>query len=150
MILWTVLKDTNNSLRNAVRLRGVSCCSILSLLITAFFLMGAGRGCADMDVRDMAPISPIPEGISIYALSRGTGVPEEARKILEEVRILLKEAQDQGTVTRLVDRRIGLEGETQLCAEFSDAHASQNIVSQIRKISEGVDLLNVKPEPCPQ
>ena len=150
MILWDVIKETDKFLRNADRLRAVSCCSVLGLMMTAFFLLGAGRGCADMEAADMNAVSSIPQTVSIYALSRGTGVPEEARKVLEEARILLKKAEDQGIVTRLIDRRIGLEGETQLCAEFGDANAYREIFSHIRNISEGVDLINVKVESCPQ
>ena len=150
MILWDVSKETGNSPRYADHFRGVSCCSVLGLMMTAFLLMGAGRGCADMEVADLNAVSSIPESVSIYALSRGTGVPEEARKVLDEARILLKKAEDQGTVTRIIDRRIGLEGETQLCAEFRDAASSREIVSHIRNISEGVDLINVKVESCPQ
>lgn len=150
MFLWDVIKEMGDSPKNADRFRGISCCSVLGLMMTAFCLIGAGRGCADMEAADMNAVSSIPESVSIYALSRGTGVPEKARKVLEEARTLLKKAEDQGIVTRLIDRRIGLEGETQLCAEFSDADSSREIFSHIRNISEGVDLINVKVESCPQ
>ncbi|MGD9852708.1 MAG: hypothetical protein AB7T38_15730 [Nitrospirales bacterium] len=150
MILWDGIKKTGRSSGKVNGFWPVSPSSVLSLVMTALVLMGAGRGCADMGEADMNAVSSVPQSFSIYALSRGTGVPEEARKVLEEARILLKKAQEQGIVTRLIDRRIGLEGETQLCAEFRDADSSREIFSHIRNISLGVDLINLKVESCPK
>ncbi len=86
---------------------------------------------------------------SIYALSRGKGVPEQAMNVLNQARQVLKVGQDQGKVKRLVDRRIGLEGETQLCAEFSDEQVSDQFFNELHQFSRGVDLVNMKKELCP-
>ncbi len=85
----------------------------------------------------------------MYALSRGKGVPEQARKVLDQARQVLKEGQDQGKVKRLVDQRIGLEGETQLCAEFSDEQSADRFFDELHYFSREVDLVDMKKEACP-
>ncbi len=70
--------------------------------------------------------------------------------MLEQARQILKVGQDQGKVKRLVDRRIGLEGETQLCAEFSDEQAADQFFNELYHVSRGVDLVNMKKEACPR
>ncbi|MGE0472760.1 MAG: hypothetical protein AB7P17_03915 [Nitrospirales bacterium] len=150
MISLFVIKERSNLLGKVNRSGLVSHGSVLSLVMTVFVLIGTARGCAEMGEADMKAVSSAPQSFSIYALSRGTGVPKEASKVLEEARSLLKKAQDQGAVSRLIDRRIGLEGETRLCAEFKDPNVSGEIFSHIQTISQGVDLLNVKIESCSQ
>lgn len=86
---------------------------------------------------------------SVYALSKGTGVPERTRQVLQQIRTLLEDAQRQGNVVQLKQTRIGLEGETRLCAEFSSATVAQELFEQSRKLSAGIELLNVVMEPCP-
>ena len=51
-------------------------------------------------------------------------------------------------MTRLVEHRIGLEGETRLCAEFSDEHAADKFFDQLHRLSHDVDLVNIKKEAC--
>jgi hypothetical protein len=123
--------------------------SILSVVMAGFLLTGGGMGCADMGGGKETGSSP-PQSFSIYALSRGKGVPEEARKVLDKARAFLKMAREQGTVTRLTDQRIGLEGETRVCVELKDADSSSELFSHIQQMSLGVDLINVKIESCPQ
>lgn len=120
---------------------------IFLLLTMAIFLIEAGAGCAETNTRES--MAPIPSSFSVYALSRGKGVPDEARQVLKKSRQLFKRGQDQGVVKRIVDRRIGLEGETRLCAEFSDEQAADTLFEQIQRLSLGVDLVNVKRELCP-
>jgi len=86
---------------------------------------------------------------SVYALSKGKGVPEKTRQALQQIRALLEDAQRQGNVVQLKQTRIGLEGETRLCAEFSSATVAQELFEQSRKLSAGIELLNVVMEPCP-
>ncbi len=69
--------------------------------------------------------------------------------VLNQARQVLKAGQDQGKVKRLVDRRIGLEGETQLCAEFSDEQAADQFFKELHHFGHGVDLVNIKKERCP-
>jgi hypothetical protein len=122
---------------------------IFGLVITGmgFMMMGAGKGCAE----DKPPetLAPAPQSISVYALSRGKGLPDQAQNVLAQSRKLLKAAQERGEVLRVIERRIGIEGETKLCAEFSHAESARRLSRQIQQLGQGVDLITVKAEPCP-
>jgi hypothetical protein len=120
---------------------------ILLLIAIPILLIEAGAGCAENNVRESLASAPF--SFSVYALSRGKGVPDEAREVLDRSRRLLKSAQEEGAVKKIVDHRIGLEGETRLCVEFSDEQAANKLFGQIQQLSNGVDLVNVKKEPCP-
>ncbi len=123
----------------------------LSLAFTflgmGFLMMGAGKGCAETNPPET--LEPVPHSFSVYALSRGKGVPEQAREVLVQSRTLLKAAQERGEVLRMVEQRIGIEGETRICAQFSNVEKALTMMDQIKKIGQGVDLVNVKAEPCP-
>ncbi|MFA6985671.1 MAG: hypothetical protein WC213_05655 [Arenimonas sp.] len=93
---------------------------------------------------------PEPVSIAIYMLSRGRGVPERTRAVYNEIQALLKEQQGTSVVTDVTVKRIGLEGETRLCAEFRDRTEARDTLERIRKLSAGVELLNVVEEPCTQ
>lgn len=142
-------KGTGDHQGNPGHCRMFSHTSVLSVVMAGFLVTGAGMGCADMGGGKDTISSP-PQSFSIYALSRGKGVPEEARNVLDKARALLKTAQEQGAVTRLTDQRIGLEGETRVCAELRDPDSASELFSHIQQISLGVDLINVKIEACPQ
>ena len=120
---------------------------IFLLLAMSILLIEAAAGCAEINARES--MAPGPPSFSVYALSRGKGVPDEAREALDRSRRLLKRAQEQGEVKKIVEQRIGLEGETRLCVEFSDEQAANRFFGQIQHFSNGVDLVNVKKEPCP-
>lgn len=94
--------------------------------------------------KDAAPIR-----ITIDALSRGKGVPAEAREALKQIRALLERQQAAAAVTAMQYQRIGLEGESRLCVEFRNASDAQAALAEIRKIAADVDLLNVVEAPCP-
>lgn len=119
----------------------------LALFGMGFILMGASKGCAE--AKPPETLAPAPQSIAVYALSRGKGVPDQAREVLAQSRTLLKAAQERGEVLRVVEQRIGIEGETRLCAEFSHAESAGTIIEQIQQLGQGVDLINVKVEPCP-
>lgn len=121
---------------------------ILTLLVMGVMMMGASKGCAE--AKPPETLAPAPQSISVYALSRGQGVSDQAREVLAHSRTLLKSAQERGEVSRMVEQRIGLEGETLLCAEFSVAESAHSLIEEIQKLGQGVDLINVKFEPCPQ
>lgn len=87
--------------------------------------------------------------ITINALSRGKGVPAETREAFKQIRALLERQQATAAVTALRYQRIGLEGESRLCVEFRNASDAQVALTEIRKISADVDLLNVVEAPCP-
>lgn len=118
----------------------------LTLLVMGVMMMGASKGCAE--AKPPETLAPAPQSISVYALSRGQGVPDPARDVLAHSRTLLKSAQERGEVRRMVEQRIGIEGETRLCAEFSDAESAHSMIEQIQQLGQGVDLINVKVEPC--
>ncbi len=120
---------------------------LLVLLVLPIALLEVGVGCAQLNAGEAKVSTPL--SFSVYALSRGKGVPEQARLVLDQARQVLKVGQDQGKVKRLVDRRIGLEGETQLCAEFSDAQAADRFFNELHHFSRGVDLVDMKKESCP-
>jgi len=82
-------------------------------------------------------------------LSRGKGVPEATRSAYQDIRALLERQRDAGTVIGLYTQRIGLEGEVRLCVEFSDPDLAREALTEIRKRSYGVELLNVAAVPCP-
>lgn len=82
-------------------------------------------------------------------LSRGKGVPAQARDAYKQIRYVLERQQADGNVTALQSSRIGLEGETRLCAEFRNREDAQAALAEIRKLAAGVDLLNFAEEPCP-
>lgn len=119
----------------------------LTLLGMGLLMMGASKGCAE--AKPQETLTPAPQSISVYALSRGKGVPDQAREVLAQSRTLLKAAQERGEVLRVVEQRIGLEGETRLCAEFSPVESALTMIDQIQQLGRGVDLINVKVEPCP-
>ena len=144
------VKVTGDSPGLVDRPKRISSMSLFVLVVFAFLLAGSNRGCADMGDGGISAASGTPQSFSIYALSRGKGVPEQARKVLEEARTLLQSAQKDGVVTRLIDQRIGLEGETRLCAEFRDVDSARKFFARIQDLGQEVDLINVKNEPCPQ
>ena len=119
----------------------------LTLLGMGLLMMGSSKGCAE--AKPPETLAPAPQSISVYALSRGKGVPDQAREVLSQSRTLLKAAQERGEVLRVVEQRIGLEGETRLCAELSHSESAHTVIDQIQRLGHGIDLINVKIEPCP-
>lgn len=98
-------------------------------------------------VSEISPVFPH-NSFALYALSRGKGVPAPARQAMERVHGLLEEAKQRGDVRRLMQTRIGLEGETRLCAEFTTPEAVRDVWAQVRRIVEGTELVNLVIEPC--
>ena len=90
------------------------------------------------------------ESVSVTALSRGKGVPPAARDALRQARALLQDLQRDGGVTRLDEIRLGLEGETRLCAEFKDAGTARATRQKLQALAHDVDLLTIAEEPCPK
>ena len=98
----------------------------------------------DADKADAAPVH-----LTINALSRGKGVPAETRDAFKQVRALLERQQATPAVAALRYQRMGIEGETRLCVEFRNADDAKAAQAEIRRISAGVDLLEVVEQPCP-
>lgn len=85
---------------------------------------------------------------AVYTLSRGKGVPPEAREALRKVREMLEDDRSRGLGVRVQSTRIGIEGETRLCAEYQDAKTAVQAIERARAIVKGVDLTNLVIEPC--
>jgi hypothetical protein len=84
----------------------------------------------------------------VLALSRGTGVPKTAQEFLKKAQTLLDKEKENGADIAISRYRIGLEGETKLCAEFSDPQLGGRLLAQIQDLSRGIDLINVLVESC--
>ena len=75
----------------------------------------------------------------------GTDAPGCANRL----ETLLDKQRSAYAITDLRTQRIGLEGETRLCAEFRSAKDAQAALSEIRQRAAGVELLDVSDAPCP-
>jgi len=120
-----------------------------ALLVSIFVLATAclgGNGCA-YALQSGDP-EPATSSFALYVLSRGKGVPEPARNVLRDARAMLEEAKQEGKVVGLKQTRLGLEGETRLCAEFADREAAREMLERIRRLTKDVDLVNLVVEPC--
>ena len=90
-----------------------------------------------------------PATLTVTMLSRGKGVPEATRTAYNDIRALLERQRSADSVTDMRTQRIGLEGETRLCAEFRSAKDAQAALYEIRQRAAGVELLDVSDAPCP-
>lgn len=94
------------------------------------------------------PAEPAQTSIAVTTLSKGRGVPEPTRASYQRVRALLEDKQRAAQLSELAVKRMGLEGETRLCAEFRDPAQARAALAEIRKLTDGVELINVEPAPC--
>ena len=120
---------------------------ILAQIICSGMQGESRRGTAD-DQQDRDRIAEIDRSFAIYALSRGKGVPAPARQALLEVREAISALRAKGIVVQTTEVRIGLEGETRLCATFSDHASAVDAWRAIRPIVDGVELINLEAEAC--
>jgi hypothetical protein len=100
--------------------------------------------------RDTGPPDTVLElqSFAFYALSRGKGLSEKGRQVLEDFRELLRGMKAEGQVVEVSDSRIGLEGETRICAKFASSDLAGKAWMQMQRLSAGVDLVQLKPEKC--
>lgn len=119
-----------------------------ALRFTVLALAGSLLGCAGREPTELPVNDEAVTSFALYTLSRGRGVPPEAREALEKVSALLEEERSRGVAIELYRNRIGLEGETRLCAEFEDAAAFGEVFRRAQEIVAGVDLVNLVAEPC--
>jgi len=85
---------------------------------------------------------------AVYALSRAKGVPPEAREALRKVRELVEGDRRRGLGVKVETSRIGIEGETRVCAEYEDPKDAGRAFARARAVVKGVDLVNLVVEPC--
>jgi hypothetical protein len=96
---------------------------------------------------------PSPEGkpiasFAVYALSRGKGVPPEAREALRRVEALAEESRKRGVKVTVTTTRIGIEGETRVCFIYEDPKEGARDYERARDLVKDVDLVNLKVESC--
>jgi len=101
----------------------------------------------------MAQEFPEPEPTSyksfaLYVLSRGKGVPDEARKVFGEVRDLAESDREEGIAVTIQTKRFGLEGERRLCVEYQEEEKARRLFDRAKALVEGVDLARVVVEAC--
>ena len=94
------------------------------------------------------PPAPSITSFAVYTLSRGAGVPPEAREALEQVTSLVEADRKRGVKVTSETTYIGLEGEKRLCAEYEDPKEGTRAWELAGAIVKGVDLVNLAAEPC--
>lgn len=91
--------------------------------------------------------APVPS-FSVYTLSRGKGVPDEAREALRRIVELAEEQQRRGVKVQVTTTRIGIEGETRACIAYEDPQEGTRAYENAKNIVKNVDLVNLTIEPC--
>jgi hypothetical protein len=118
-------------------------------VFAALLLIAAASACAGDTVTERPAAGPSEaRSFALYALSRGKGVPEGARAALARAESMLEELQASGADITVSEERIGLEGETRLCATFADESLAEEALERLRRLVSGVDLVNLAEEPC--
>jgi hypothetical protein len=116
----------------------------VSLLACGLFLFTpACAATAQGPARDAAR-----PGIEVLALSRGAGVPEATRQVFEAIVARVEAARAEGRVVEINQSIIGLEGETRLCVVFTDEVALELLGPELRDLSAGVELLQLRQNGC--
>lgn len=121
------------------------CAFLITIILLATACLGGNGGTYALQTGDPEPAT---SSFALYVLSRGKGVPEPARNVLRDARAMLEEAKQEGKVVGLKQTRLGLEGETRLCAEFADREAAGEMLERIRRLMQGVELVNLVVEAC--
>ena len=88
------------------------------------------------------------QSFSVYALSRGSGVPPAAREVQQKVQELVESDRSRGVEVTVRATRLGLEGERKLCVTYVDAQEAARALERVRALAQGVELVNVVVEPC--
>jgi hypothetical protein len=118
-------------------------------ILAALLLIAAATACAGNPVTERpAAASSEPRSLALYALSRGKGVPEGASAVLADAEKMIAELRARGARITVTKERIGLEGETRLCATFADGSVAEEVLERVRRLASGVDLVNLTEEPC--
>jgi len=88
------------------------------------------------------------QSFALYALSRGRGLSESGQRAIVEFRELLRNMKAAGHVVAVSDMRIGIEGETKICASFASPELAGKAWMQMQRSLAGADLVQLKPEKC--
>ena len=100
--------------------------------------------------RDTSPPDAVLElqSFALYALSRGAGLSESGQRAIADFRELLRNMKAEGNVIEISDTRIGIEGETRICARFTSPEIAGKVWMQMRRSLVAADLVQLKPEKC--
>ena len=105
----------------------------------------AAAACTPAGVsQEKAPVT----AFAVLALSRGKGVPPEARDALAKVAEMAEADKSRGVKVETRRTPIGLEGETRLCVEYQDAADARRGLEKAEELVKDVDLVNLVPGPC--
>jgi hypothetical protein len=88
------------------------------------------------------------QSIAVYALSSGKGVSDAAWNALGAARDYLKGLAATGVELEVIEQRLGLEGETRLCAAFADPAAAEAALARLHELTRNIELVDVSIEPC--
>lgn len=88
------------------------------------------------------------KSFAVYTLSRGGGVPAEARAAQLAIQKLIETDRDLGRIVSVETTRIGLEGERRLCVIYKNNRDGARAFERARAIGKGVALVNLVAEPC--
>ncbi|WP_283445627.1 hypothetical protein [Noviherbaspirillum suwonense] len=78
---------------------------------------------------------------ALYVLSRGEGVSDRGRKVLADFRKMLRNMSGKGQVAEISETRIGIEGETKICARFASAELAAKTWIDIQRSLADADLV---------
>jgi hypothetical protein len=81
-------------------------------------------------------------------LSRGGGVPAEARAAQQQVQQLVEGDRARGLSVSVESKTIGIEGERRLCVTYESEGDGDRALERVRALVAGVDLVRVVAEPC--
>jgi hypothetical protein len=100
--------------------------------------------------RDTGPPDAVLElqSFALYALSRGRGVSESGQKAIADFRELIRNMKAEGHTIEVSDTRIGIEGETRICASFTSRELAGKAWMQMQRSLVAADLVQLKPERC--
>jgi len=118
-------------------------------VLAALLLIAAETACADNSVTQRPAVAASePQSFALYTLSRGKGVPEGASAVLAGAEKMIEDLKARGAQITVTKERIGLEGETRLCATFADESLAEEALARVQRLVSGVDLVNLTEEPC--
>jgi hypothetical protein len=121
----------------------------LTQVVAREMLINMTQGSVDPTLESSPPAAVLQtRSFALLALSRGQGVSEAGLRAIADFRSLLRGLQADGKIIRITDTRIGIEGETRICAEFITPELAGQVWSQMRRIISGVDLVRLSPESC--
>ena len=93
---------------------------------------------------EAANANEVPYHLSIYAGSRGDGVPEEAIRRLGLIERYLTEWQARAHNTIWLKRNVvGLEGEIMLCVELARTEENAYVLERVKSMVSPVAMLSV-------